>query len=103
MVFFGSYQQLPEQLRAEAADCMSYEASSRVRDPVYGCVGTIYQLQQQIFDTQNEILKTNGEITFYKTQHQFQHLPQEVGFSDDITGAINLGNPSPVLPLPLSK
>ncbi|GMG98198.1 hypothetical protein Nepgr_000038 [Nepenthes gracilis] len=34
-------QQLPVHLRAEAAECMSFEATSRIRDPIYGCAGII--------------------------------------------------------------
>ncbi|KAG5234517.1 LOB domain-containing protein [Salix suchowensis] len=41
-------QQLPAHLRAEAANSLYYEAQSRTQDPVYGCVGVISLLHQQI-------------------------------------------------------
>lgn len=61
-------QQLPAHLRAEAADCLCLEASLRTEDPVYGCVGIVSQLQQQIMEAQNEIIKIKGEIAFYNAQ-----------------------------------
>lgn len=71
-------QQLPVHLRAEAADCISFEASSRVEDPVYGCVRIISQLQQQIIQAQSEIVKTKGEIAFHYAQQQQLQLPQMI-------------------------
>ncbi|KAK4587756.1 hypothetical protein RGQ29_018955 [Quercus rubra] len=65
-------EQLPLHLRAVAADCMSFEASSRVEDPVYGSVGIISQLQEQIIEAQSELVKTKGEIAFHNAQQQLQ-------------------------------
>ncbi|CAI0558094.1 unnamed protein product [Linum tenue] len=45
-------QQVAEDRRAEAVDCMVYEASLRVSNPVYGCAGMIYQLQEEIMKVQ---------------------------------------------------
>lgn len=63
-------QQLPVHLRAAAADCMCLEASLRAEDPVYGCIRIVSQLQQQIIQTQNDIIKIKGEIAFYNAQRQ---------------------------------
>ncbi|KAG2320585.1 hypothetical protein Bca52824_013798 [Brassica carinata] len=41
-------QELPIHQRGDAVSSMVYEANARVRDPVYGCVGAISSLQQQI-------------------------------------------------------
>ncbi|OVA07519.1 hypothetical protein BVC80_37g5 [Macleaya cordata] len=68
-------QRLPGNQRSDAADCMSIEATWRVRDPVYGCVGIISQLQQQIIMVQRELTKTQGEIAFHNA-HAAQHQPQ---------------------------
>ncbi|XP_074306199.1 LOB domain-containing protein 33-like [Silene latifolia] len=46
---------LPEQYRSEAALSITYQALSRIRDPVYGCVAYIYALQQQVANLQEEI------------------------------------------------
>ncbi|XP_021761801.1 LOB domain-containing protein 24-like [Chenopodium quinoa] len=55
-------KQLPEERRSEAAESMVLEARSRVRDPVYGSVGTITQLRQQIMEAEYELAKTQGLI-----------------------------------------
>ncbi|GMH09027.1 hypothetical protein Nepgr_010867 [Nepenthes gracilis] len=61
-------QQLPVHLRAEAAECMSFEATSRIRDPIYGCAGIITQLQHQIIQAKREVAKIQAKITFYSAQ-----------------------------------
>ncbi|KAJ6729867.1 LOB DOMAIN CONTAINING PROTEIN [Salix viminalis] len=38
---------IPAHKRPDAVVTLSYEALARVRDPVYGCVGHIFALQQQ--------------------------------------------------------
>ncbi|XP_043725872.1 LOB domain-containing protein 24-like [Telopea speciosissima] len=63
-------QQLPVQERAKAADCMSFEATSRIQDPVYGCVRIISQLQQQLLITQRELVMTQAQLAFYYAQQQ---------------------------------
>ncbi|KAL0012756.1 hypothetical protein SO802_007864 [Lithocarpus litseifolius] len=65
-------EQLPVHLRAVATDCMFFEASSRVGDPVYGSVRIISQLQEQIIEAQSELVKTKGEIAFHYAQQQLQ-------------------------------
>ena len=39
---------LPQADRCEAVVTITYEAQSRLRDPVYGCVAQIFALQQQV-------------------------------------------------------
>nr|WKV35386.1 lateral organ boundaries domain protein 49 [Ipomoea batatas] len=39
---------IPANRRLEAVVTLCYEALARVRDPVYGCVGHIFTLQQQL-------------------------------------------------------
>ncbi|KAJ4977150.1 hypothetical protein NE237_002256 [Protea cynaroides] len=65
-------QQLPVHQRAEAADCMSFEATSRIQDPVYGCVGIISQLQHQILATQRELAMTQAQLAFHHAQQENQ-------------------------------
>ncbi|KAJ6358432.1 hypothetical protein OIU76_000190 [Salix suchowensis] len=55
-------QQLPAHLRAEAANSLYYEAQSRTQDPVYGCVGVISLLHQQIHSVESQLAKTEAEI-----------------------------------------
>ncbi|KAM1004015.1 hypothetical protein ACFX13_004337 [Malus domestica] len=41
---------------------MVYEANARVRDPVYGCVGAISSLQQQIDALQTQLAIAQAEV-----------------------------------------
>ncbi|KAK7857905.1 lob domain-containing protein 24, partial [Quercus suber] len=70
-------EQLPLHSRAVAVDCMSFEASSRVRDLVYGSVGIISQLQEQIIKAESELVKTKSEIAFHNAQQQLQQQQNE--------------------------
>ncbi|XAR54478.1 hypothetical protein NMG60_11029622 [Bertholletia excelsa] len=69
---------LPVNLRGEAAECMSFEAMWRVKDPVYGCVGIISHLQQEIIQTQTEITKTYAEIGLCKAQQEHNNQSNQV-------------------------
>ncbi|KAI3964641.1 hypothetical protein MKX01_020458 [Papaver californicum] len=72
---------LPEHQRAEAANLLYLEAEFRVQDPVYGCVGVISYLQQQIQTTQLQLAETQAHMTFIKPhqpnedQRQLQQQP----------------------------
>ncbi|CAI9773919.1 unnamed protein product [Fraxinus pennsylvanica] len=55
-------QRLPENQREDAVNSMVYEASARTRDPVYGCAGTICQLQNQVIELQTELAKAHAQI-----------------------------------------
>ena len=39
---------IPAHKRLDAVATLCYEALARVRDPVYGCVGHVFTLQQQV-------------------------------------------------------
>lgn len=41
---------------------MVYEANARVRDPVYGCVGAISSLQQQIDMLRTQLAMAQAEV-----------------------------------------
>lgn len=55
-------QEVPEQQRADAVSSMVYEANARVRDPVYGCVGAISCLQQQIDTLQTQLAIAQAQV-----------------------------------------
>ncbi|KVH92637.1 lateral organ boundaries domain-containing protein [Cynara cardunculus var. scolymus] len=57
-------EELPVQLRADAVESLYYEAKCRIRDPVYGCVGIISLLHQQIHIAQSQLAKAQAEIAF---------------------------------------
>ncbi|KAJ6714242.1 LOB DOMAIN-CONTAINING PROTEIN 3 [Salix viminalis] len=56
------YQELPVHQRGDAVSSMVYEANARVRDPVYGCVGAISSLQQQIDGLQTQLALAQAEV-----------------------------------------
>ncbi|XP_019432352.1 PREDICTED: LOB domain-containing protein 4-like [Lupinus angustifolius] len=62
-------QELPEQQRSDAVKSMVYEANARVRDPVYGCVGAISSLQQQVDVLQTQLALAQAEVVHMK-MHQ---------------------------------
>lgn len=61
-------QQIPPYLREQAANAMYFEAQCRVQDPVYGCVGIISKLHQQIHDTEIELAQIQTQIACHKFQ-----------------------------------
>ncbi|KDO59655.1 hypothetical protein CISIN_1g047804mg, partial [Citrus sinensis] len=51
-------------------DCkliMDYEANSRIRDPVYGCVGAVCHLQKQVSELQAELAKAQAGLAFMQS------------------------------------
>ncbi|KAG9445465.1 hypothetical protein H6P81_016805 [Aristolochia fimbriata] len=58
--------EVPENQRADAANSLVYEANVRLRDPVYGCMGAISALQQQVQSLQAELNAVRAEIIKYK-------------------------------------
>ncbi|KAJ9542644.1 hypothetical protein OSB04_029150 [Centaurea solstitialis] len=62
-------QELPESQREDAINSMVYEANARIRDPVYGCTGAIFQLQNQVNELQAQLAKAKAEIFSIQGQH----------------------------------
>ncbi|OIV94217.1 hypothetical protein TanjilG_10645 [Lupinus angustifolius] len=62
-------QEIPEHHRGDAVSSMVYEANARVRDPVYGCVGAISSLQQQINILQTQLVITQAEAMHLRVHH----------------------------------
>eukprot|EP00270_Netrium_digitus_P014020 TRINITY_DN4721_c0_g1_i2.p1 TRINITY_DN4721_c0_g1~~TRINITY_DN4721_c0_g1_i2.p1 ORF type:complete len:182 (+),score=4.70 TRINITY_DN4721_c0_g1_i2:288-833(+) len=55
-------QEIPEESREDAVNSISYEADARVADPVYGCVGALFSLQQQVLHLQTELAMAQAEV-----------------------------------------
>ncbi|GLT71674.1 hypothetical protein SLA2020_436740 [Shorea laevis] len=79
-------QQLPPTLRAQTADTLYFEAQCRIEDPVYGCVGIISQLYQQLHSAESELAKTQAEIAFLNCN------PQEAHFQPIEANSTNFNN-----------
>ncbi|KAK3443978.1 hypothetical protein EUGRSUZ_B04019 [Eucalyptus grandis] len=58
--------EVPESQRADTANSLVYEANLRLRDPVYGCMGAISALQQQIQTLQAQLNAVRNEILRFK-------------------------------------
>uniref|UniRef100_A0A0A0KU20 LOB domain-containing protein n=1 Tax=Cucumis sativus TaxID=3659 RepID=A0A0A0KU20_CUCSA len=63
-------QELPEGQRADAASSLVYEANARIRDPIYGCTGSIFQLQNKVRELHAQLAVAKAEV--HKMQ-QLQH------------------------------
>ncbi|KAJ7294711.1 hypothetical protein O6H91_20G043900 [Diphasiastrum complanatum] len=61
-------QDLPLHQRGDAVSSLAYEASARVRDPVYGCVGAISSLQQQVAQLQSQLALAKAELLCLRMQ-----------------------------------
>ncbi|MBA0780964.1 hypothetical protein Gotri_005004 [Gossypium trilobum] len=61
-------QELPLQQRADAVSSLVYEANARIRDPVYGCVGAISYLQNQVSQLQMQLAVAQAEIVCIQMQ-----------------------------------
>ncbi|KAI3723919.1 hypothetical protein L2E82_35681 [Cichorium intybus] len=62
-------KELPESRRADAVSSMVYEANARIRDPVYGSAGAIFQLQNQVKELQAQLAKAQAEVVNIQCQH----------------------------------
>ncbi|OAY49296.1 LOB domain-containing protein 19 [Manihot esculenta] len=54
---------IPAHKRLDAVVTLSYEALARVRDPVYGCVGHLFTLQQQVVNLQAELAYIQARLS----------------------------------------
>jgi len=71
-------QELPVHQRADAVSSLVYEANARVRDPVYGCVGAISYLQNQVSQLQMQLAVAQAEILCVQMQQQEPTITTQV-------------------------
>jgi len=80
------------QHRSDAVSSMVYEANARVRDPVYGCVGAISSLQQQIDALQTQLAIAKAEMVHMRMRHaaslaQLGHSPVKAAAATTSAGS----------------
>jgi hypothetical protein len=63
-------QEIPFHQRVDAVSSLVYEANARVRDPVYGCVGAISYLQNQVSQLQIQLAATQAEMNCIQMQQE---------------------------------
>ncbi|KAJ9160418.1 hypothetical protein P3X46_025822 [Hevea brasiliensis] len=90
--------EVPESQRADAANSLVYEANVRLRDPVYGCMGAISALQQQVQSLQAELNAVRAEILKYKYREANIIPSSHVALLS--SGAFSAAAQSPSLPPP---
>ncbi|KAG1368469.1 LOB domain-containing protein 4 [Cocos nucifera] len=96
-------QELPAHHRSDAVSSLVYEANARVRDPVYGCVGAISSLQNQIEALQTQLAIAQAEMVHLRMRHAtyLAHLsprsPMMVEMASTSTGT-GIGSSSMLLP-----
>ncbi|KAG0592847.1 hypothetical protein KC19_1G284500, partial [Ceratodon purpureus] len=84
---------IPAPRRSDAVLTISYEAQARLSDPVYGCVATIFALQQQVASLQQELAMVQTQLAdrhthLQQTHHQQHHQQQRmVAFGSPATQA----------------
>ncbi|KAH7566533.1 hypothetical protein ACOSP7_023069 [Xanthoceras sorbifolium] len=57
--------ELSANLREDAVNSLAYEAETRLRDPVYGCVGLISILQHRLKQVQSDLYNAKKELSTY--------------------------------------
>ncbi|XAR58878.1 hypothetical protein NMG60_11014446 [Bertholletia excelsa] len=72
-------QELPVHQRGDAVSSLVYEANARMRDPVYGCVGAISYLQNQVSQLEMQLAVAQAEILCIQMQQEPHGLPNQVG------------------------
>lgn len=92
MSLFINLQDLPEHQRGDAVSSMVYEANARVRDPVYGCVGAISSLQQQIDVLQTQLAVAQAEAVHLRVRQTASSFWNSAGHSP--TSPTYSGSPS---------
>ncbi|KAL7247202.1 hypothetical protein ACSBR2_002172 [Camellia fascicularis] len=102
--------EVPESQRADAANSLVYEANVRLADPVYGCMGAISALQQQVQSLQAELNAVRAEILKYKYREAANNIMASTTHAASLlvsSGAVSVAelppaqtHPPPPPPLP---
>ncbi|OWM69921.1 LOB domain-containing protein 12-like [Punica granatum] len=79
-------QELPVHQRVDAVNSLVYEANARVRDPVYGCVGAISYLQNQVAQLQMQLAVAQAEILCIQVQQEPVIMPTSSQLAATIDG-----------------
>lgn len=91
---------MPEGQRADAANSLVYEANVRLRDPVYGCMGAISALQQQVQSLQAELNAVRTEILKYKYREANVLPSSHMALLSSSGVAVSIAAPPPAPPPP---
>lgn len=76
-------QDIPPQQRGDTVSSLVFEATARLRDPVYGCVGAISYLQNQVSQLQMQLAVAQTELLCIQMQQDNNN--QHAGLPDQLT------------------
>ncbi|XAR66009.1 hypothetical protein NMG60_11012044 [Bertholletia excelsa] len=93
--------EVPDSQRADAANSLVYEANVRLRDPVYGCMGAIIALQQQVQSLQTELNAVRAEILRYKYREGSNNIIPSSHLALLSSGSVSIAALPPLLQLHL--
>lgn len=62
-------QDLPVEKREECVQSLSYEAETRISDPVHGCLGQVMKLHRMIKEADELLEETKNKLANYEQQH----------------------------------
>ncbi|KAK3023969.1 hypothetical protein RJ639_042859 [Escallonia herrerae] len=89
--------------REDAVNSLAYEAEARLRDPVYGCVGLIFILQQRLKQVQHDLFNAKKELSNYIGPSAMLPMLQHPGYmhpNNPSSSAVMQYNMQPMLGLP---
>ncbi|KAK2967538.1 hypothetical protein RJ640_030409 [Escallonia rubra] len=89
--------------REDAVNSLAYEAEARLRDPVYGCVGLIFILQQRLKQVQQDLFNAKKELANYIGPSAMLPMLQHPGYmhpNNPSSSAVMQYNMQPMLGLP---
>ncbi|GAV58642.1 DUF260 domain-containing protein [Cephalotus follicularis] len=92
--------EVPEIQRADAANSLVYEASLRLRDPVYGSMGAILALQQQVQSLHTELNAVRTEILKYNCREATKNIISPTPAALVSPGVVSIDSPLQPLPPP---
>ncbi|XP_010542672.1 PREDICTED: LOB domain-containing protein 12-like [Tarenaya hassleriana] len=85
-------QELPIHQRADAVNSLVFEANARVRDPVYGCVGAISYLQDQVSQLQMQLAVAQAEVLCIQMHHDTTIVQSQVFIDQDDKALLSNSN-----------
>lgn len=75
-----------ETNREDAVKALVYEATARMRDPVYGCTGAIYHMQKMVEELRSQLESVRGQVLELKAHRdQLLGILMNVGCLDIVS------------------
>ncbi|BFI14886.1 hypothetical protein MPTK1_5g07270 [Marchantia polymorpha subsp. ruderalis] len=82
-------QDLPESSRADAVTSLAFEAEARMKDPVYGCSGSISLTETRIKELQEEVQELMDQINYLEDKKRMRQTQESSSTPNPSTGDNN--------------